>query len=375
MKPRREKPTRAAHIPAPRSTQRFETSGGVQNVPSVLYSIKETQDPVPPIVQNPETSRSLLGPRSAAIERPYAGYGLRMEGPMVHGSRELYNPGDKALASSFGESQGSVLDRPTYTSQFTGRPMIQRNDHFANAKDGVRQQDQLRDERRPLRTIQINSFDAHAPAHSSYHHANLEPISTPFKAREPTAGSVSSPFFQRNAGRSQISPIRPPPPRGKDVTKAHTRHEFQPVATGTTQWLYENHGLSTAQDWSTSSRQHQPSSHDDYSESARFTATLPHRNLTAASQAPDELRHPHGSQAYRYSSQRSFAERDQFPASRGRITLPPSQSSARDYELASIRGLRGGYPQQAEGFSACRDSGYTGSRPLFSASSRRSVRR
>lgn len=375
MKQRREKPIQASQIPASRTTQRLETSGGVPNVPNLRYPLKETQDLTQPIVQIREMSRSPIAPRPAAIERPYAEHEYQMGGSITHGSREHYNTKDRGLTSSFGESHGPVIDRPTYTSQRTGRPMVERNDHFDHTKERVRQQDQLQHIRQPLRPIHMNSSGAHTPAHSTYRHANLGPISTPFKTREPTAGSVSSPFFQRDDIKSRISPIRPPPPRGKNVTEAHTRHESQPIATGTSQWLYENHGPSTAQDWSRSSRQLQPSSHDKYSGSAPFTATIPYRNFTAASQAPDEFHRRQDSEAYAFSSQRPLAERQQFPASRGRITLPPSQSSAQDYELSSIRGLRGGYAQQVNGFSAYRDSGYTGSRPLFSASSRRSVRR
>lgn len=375
-KQRREKPTHALQIPESRTMQRLDTSGSVSHMTTVRYPTIQTQDTSPPVdIQVQEASRSHIGPRAVAPERPYPEYGYQTNGSIPHEPYEHYHTEDRGLASSFNRRQGSIMNPPTHLTQLTRSPAFPQNDHSAYAKNRGRQQDQLWDKRQPLRPIHVNAFNERTSAPSYYHHMDLEPALTPRKAREPNAGSVSSPFFQRNLGSVRGLPIHPPPPRGGDVYEVPTRQEPQPTATLKPQWSYDDSGTSKIQDQFRSSRQVQPSSHGDYSEPAPFTATLPYRNFTENIQASDELRPRHDSRAYLSSSQRSGAERQHFPASRGRITLPPSQSSTRDYELSTIRGLRGGYPQQAEGFSVHRDSGYPGSRPLFSASSRRSVRR
>lgn len=59
-------------------------------------------------------------------------------------------------------------------------------------------------------------------------------------------------------------------------------------------------------------------------------------------------------------------------AFRNRITLPPSTARTHDYELSSVPGLRG---SRNNGAYTQRGTGYTDSKPLFSAAGRRSVRR
>jgi hypothetical protein len=158
------------------------------------------------------------------------------------------------------------------------------------------------------------------------------------------------------------------------MRQAHSQHDFQLGGTAIPQWLHESNGTSSVRDqFKLPTRQNLPSDYGSF-EPPPSIATLPYQGLTAASQISG---HPQSSYTRRSyaSSMRPPVEREFDPASRGRITLPPSKSSSGDYELSSIRGLRGGYPQRAGSFSSQQHPGYTGSRPLFSAASRRSVRR
>lgn len=301
-------------------------------------------------------------------------YSRRTNDSIAYGEPEGLATIDRPLKSDFGVNQGPVVDQQFYMPQSLGSQSVDRTGRFTHTKDTAIEQHPQRPTRQPLRPLYVKDTGLQTPKRTSYPRAGPKSFISPLRAGQPSTGSISSPFFQRQASTAHIASRQQAPPRGRDTSQAHSQHDIQFGDTSRSQWLHEPNGTSNVRNQSKSpTRQNLPSDYGSF-EPPPSAATLPYRDVTAASQTSGHSQPSYNSRAYAFSM-RLPVEREFDPASRGRITLPPSKSSSQDYELSSIRGLRSGYPQRDGGFSSQQHPEYTGSRPLFSAASRRSVRR
>jgi hypothetical protein len=301
-------------------------------------------------------------------------YNHQTHGPIAYDEPANLAAIDRPLESSFGVKKRPIANQQGYMPQPTGSQPIDRTSQFTHTRDRAVGQHPQSSTRQPLRPVYVNNTGLQTPKRTSYPRAGPKPFVSPLRTGQATASSISSPFFQRAANTAHIASRQRPPPRGGDTIQVHSQHDFQLGDTARSQWLHEPGGTSNARDqFKLPSQQILRSDHGSF-EPPPSTATLPYRGLTAASQISGHPQPSYNSRIHA-SLMRPPVEREFDPASRGRITLPPSKSSSQDYELSSIRGLRGGHPQRAGSFSSQQHLGYTGSRPLFSAASRRSVRR
>lgn len=371
----REIQSKAAPLPAPRATQHHEAYSQGPNVPFPRLNKEMERSSHVTETRAQDLSNPPIRLCPTAVDRSHGNHRHQVNEPFVHRQSMPFATNDYPLETSFETRHSPVVERQAYASHPAAPQSFEQNDRFTNTRDEASQQQQRRQTREPLRPFDVNASGLQTPKRTSYLHAGPKAVLSPFRATQPTAGSVSSPFFQRESSTSHIASTHRPPPRGGDMSQTHEQRGLQLGATGTSQWLHDSSSRSHLQDRSRFHPQLQSSSgYGDY-ESARPSVTLPYRGVTAAYQASGDLRSRYDNQAYGSSSREPHVGRRHDPASRARITLPPSKASSQDYELSSIRGLRGGYPQRAEGFSSYQNLGYTGSRPLFSAASRRSVRR
>jgi len=281
---------------------------------------------------------------------------------------------DRPLESSFGLNQRPIVDQPVYMPQPSASQASDRTSRLTHTRNTAIEERPQQPTRQPLRPVYVYETGLQTPKRTSYPRVGPKPFVSPLRTGQPTAGSISSPFFRKEASSSHITSRQRPPQHGGDVSQQHTQRDSQLGSTTKPQWLHESNGTSDVQDRFGQPIRQNFSSDYGYFEPPSSTATLPYRGMTAASQTSGDSQPPYNTQAYA-TSMRPPVERQFNPESRGRITLPPSKSSSQDYELSKIRGLRGGYPQRAGGFPSQQNSGYSGSRPLFSAAHRRSVRR
>jgi hypothetical protein len=204
---------------------------------------------------------------------------------------------------------------------------------------------------------------------------------SPLKAGPPTAGSVSSPFFQRGVNAPRIASTHRPPSRagnGGFMREQFNQRDPPLEATGYSIRQKEpvtRDNIFGAQNGQQFSNRMQSSSGYRSFEQAPSSSTLSYRGPTATSQAPREPRGPYRTRDRAPSLQYPITSKQTTTSPRGRITLPPSTSGTQDYGLANMKGVRGGFPHRADGFSASQHSGFGDSRPLFAPVSRRSVRR
>ena len=239
---------------------------------------------------------------------------------------------------------------------------------------------QQRQTRRPLRPVQVDQSGPQSAMRSQYITAGPRSSTPPFKAGPPTINSISSPFFRPGLNAPRIpSTHRPPSSAGFEyMRKRPGQHGSPSGRTGQSMLQKESDTrsniFSTRNDQRLSDRL-QPTSGYTLFEQAPSSGNIVYREPAATSQVPHDLRQSHNAREYVTSLQHSTISKQPVTASRGRITLPPSASGRQDHGLASIRGVRGGLPHRAEGLSAPNHSVYSGSRPLFSPVSRRSVRR
>jgi hypothetical protein len=374
---RREMPPKPAGLSVPRTTQHQEAYDDNNNPPKSQHRTREMERfsrPVESRAQDLSNPTMRLHP--TAVDQLYHNHQHQPQSRFVRQQPRSLAMVDRHEESSFVPMHSQVIEQPAFASQPRWSQSFEEDDPFTHTRGEAGQQHHSRQNRQPLQPIHINGIGLQTPKRTSHIQTGPKAALSPFRASQPTAGSISSPFFQRDAGVSHItSRHRPPPPRGGDVNQTREQRGFQLGATGNSQWLHESDSPSKSQGRSGFQPRFQPSKEHENFHSAPSVATLPYRRLSTASQVSGDMRSHCNNQAYVTSSRQPLAERQHIPASRGRVTLPPSKTGSQDYELSSIRGLRGGYPQRAEGFSSYQNSGYTGSRPLFSAASRRSVRR
>ena len=307
------------------------------------------------------------------INQAHTVYNSQMIDQVAYDEPSEFATINSPLGSSFGVIQRPIVHQQVYMPEPPGSQQTDRTGRISQTRNTRIEQHLQRPMRQPLRPVYINDTGLQTPKRTSYPSAGLKPFVSPLRTGRPNPGSISSPFFQRDASASQITSRQKPLPRG-DIFQTRAQHNMHLEATARSQWLQEPDDTSNVRDQFRLGPRHNPSS--DYGSFAPPPpkVTLPYRESMAASQISGDLQPPYNTHSYA-SSMRSPAERQFNPESRGRITLPPSKSNSQEYELSSIRGLRGGHPQRAEGFPGQQHQGYTGSRPLFSAASRRSVRR
>lgn len=375
---RREMQSRAPALPTPGITQHQETYNRAPNVSTSSYTERELGH-----ARRPAESRALdlsnppIRLHPIIRNQPYRAHGDHMDGPIVNDQHIAYPTINRPLEPAYGVAQRSPFVQQNYASQPIESQLFVRKGQPTYTVDITdEQQHQPRRTREPLQPIHVNGIGQQTPKRSSY--LNTTPKVSLLRASQQTAGSISSPFFQREGTTSHIASTRRPPPRGGDVSQTREQRGLHVGATTRPQWLYGAKNVSLAQDsydrFELPTRPQPPSGYGTFERAPSSTA-LPYRGMTTTSQMSSDLKPRDNRHAHAYPSRQPLDERPLIPASRGRITLPPSKSSSQDYELSSIRGLRGGYPHRPEGFSSQQNSGYTGSRPLFTAASRRSVRR
>jgi hypothetical protein len=243
------------------------------------------------------------------------------------------------------------------------------------------QQYQQRQMRQPLRPVQVNQSGLQTSMRSPYITAGPRTSISPLKAGPPTAGSVSSPFFQRGVNAPRIAWTHRPPSRagnGGFMREQFNQRDPPLEATGYSirqKEPFTRDNIFGAQNGQQFSNRMQSSSGYRSFEQAPSSSTLSYRGPTATSQAPREPRGPYRTRDRAPSLQYPITSKQTTTSPRGRITLPPSTSGTQDYGLANMKGVRGGFPHRADGFSASQHSGFGDSRPLFAPVSRRSVRR
>lgn len=281
---------------------------------------------------------------------------------------------DRPSESSLRMNRSPIVKQQAHMPQSSRSHPIDSNGRFMHTRDMAIDEHPQIPPRQPLRPVYVDNTGLRTPKRTSYPNVGRKSFVSPLRAGQPTAGSISSPFFQREASTTHIASKQRAPPRGADMSQPYSQHDIQLEGTARSQWLHESNGTSNVQDRFGLPTRENPLSDYGFFEPPPSAATLPFRGMTATSQTPGHSQPLYNSHAYA-SSMHPPVERQFNPASRGRITLPPPKVGSQDYELSSIRGLRGGYPQRAEGFPNQHHSGYTGSRPLFSAANRRSVRR
>jgi hypothetical protein len=376
---RRQMPPKAAGLSVPRTTQHQESYDDniSANAPVSRIHAREMERCSRPVESRAQDlSNPKMRIRPTATNQHYYDHQHQSQSHFVRQQPRPLAAVDRQEESYFDPAHRQVIEEPAFTSQPRWSQSFEGDDPFTHTRVEADHANQQRQMREPLRPIQVNGIGLQTPKWPSYFRTGPKAGLSPFRDSQPNAGSISSPFFQRDASTSHItSRNRPLPARGGDVSQRYGQRGLELGATGNSQWLHEPNNPSNTQDRSGFQRRLQPSSEYGHFQSAPSVATLPYRGLTTASQTSGDMRSHDNNQAYVSSSRQPLAERQHIPAFRDRITLPPSKSGSQDYELSSIRGLRGSYPQRAEGFSSYQNSEYTGSRPLFSAASRRSVRR
>jgi hypothetical protein len=283
----------------------------------------------------------------------------------------------------------SSKDHQTFSAQpKASREMFQENIHpnyqerlhpsSLSEETQQRQQGQMR---YPLRPVQIDQRGTQSSMSSPYINAGPRASISPVKAGPPTAGSVSSPFFQRGVNAPRIaSTIRPPSRAGNSEFMREHYGQHEPPREGTGYSIRQKEPITRgnilgARDNQQFSNRLQSSSGYRSFEQAPSSDTASFRGPTAMSQAPSDMRRPPFTRAYVPPLQHPIASKQKMMSPRGRITLPPSTAATQNYGIANMRAVRGGLPHRAEGFSASHHQGYSGSRLLFSPVSRRSVRR
>jgi hypothetical protein len=375
IRQRSEMQFRAPTLPVERAIQHHGAYHRVLSASTSQYPSKElgrtkrSADSRAPDMSNPPIR---LQPTSQT--QAHHVYNRHSTHPNAHDEPMTFATSNRPLKSSFGVNQRPVVNQQISIPQRARPQPVNHTDHYVDTRDTALQQHWQRPTREPLRPVYVNDTGLQTPKRTSYPSVGPKPFLSSLRASQPTAGSVSSPFFQMDVNTSHMASRQRPPPRGGDISQTRASHGFQLGATAESQWLREPSGSSNAWDQSRLNARQEPSSDHQSFAPPPSTATLPYRGLTAASQTSGDFQPRHNSHTYA-SSMRIPVERQPISASRARITLPPSKSDAQGYELSSIRGLHGGYPQRVEGFPNEQQSGYTGSRPSFSAASRRSVRR
>lgn len=301
-------------------------------------------------------------------------YDPEMNDPSAFAEPAHFSMMDCHLESSPRMNQRPIVKQQAHIPQSSRPHSKDSNGRFMHTRDMAIEKHPQRPTRLPLRPVYANNTGLQTPKRISYPNVGRKPFVSPLRAGQPTAGSISSPFFQREASTAHIASKQRPPPHRGDMSQPYSQHDIQLAGNARSQWLHEPNGTSSVRDRFGLPTRENPLSDYGSFEPPPSTATLPFQGMTATSQIPGHSQPSYNSHAYA-SSMHPPVEKQFNPASRGRITLPPSKFSSQDYELSNIRALRGGYPQRAEGFPSQHHSGYNGSRPLFSAASRRSVRR
>lgn len=229
--------------------------------------------------------------------------------------------------------------------------------------------------RQPLQTIPANQNRLQQPQKSRYQHVGPRAETPLFRSSQPGPGSVSSPFFQRDTSTAHSTFMQRPTTR-----RVHDRASTQfgrmgHVAQGVEMprgQVVERDTFGQRQSPTVFSGARPPIENRYYE---RQPPMGPPGDYALTAHMPHQARRSYTNYAYGPPSRHSLINEPQVSSPRGRITLPLSSSRAQDNQLANIKGLRGGFPQQTEDHSARQKFQYSGSRPLFSAASRRSVRR
>ena len=367
--------SRAPTLPVERPSQHHEIYDRSQNMstshrPSTeIGRTKRSADNRAFDMMNPQIR---VQPTSGFQARPV--YSRQMNGPIAYNESADSSMIDRSLESSFGVNQRPIVDQHLYMQQPPRSQAIDHTGRFTHMRNTGIKQHYENPTRQPLRPVYINETGLQTPKRTSYPSVGTKPSVSPLRTSKPTAGSVSSPFFRREASSSHIASRQRPSQRGGDLSQPHIQWGSQFGVIAKSQWLHDSNDTPDARDRFGLPMQRNLSSDYGSFEPPSSTATLLHRGCTAASQTSGNLQPPYNNQTYA-TSMRPPVDRHFDPESRGRITIPPSKSSPQNYELSGIPRLRDGYPQRAGGFPSQQHLGCTRARRLFSAASRRSVRR
>jgi hypothetical protein len=302
---------------------------------------------------------------------------------------------DRTMMFADAEQHREYLE-PTYAHDirssngrqtFSAQPEIPRGMLQENIRPNLPGRPQLRGDtqqyqqsqmRYPLHPVQIDQSGPQSSMRSPYLNAGPRASVSPLKAGPSTATSISSPFFQRGMNAPRNASTRRPPRAGNGEFMREHFSQHDPPCEGKNYPMRQKEPVARGNIFGTRNGQQfsnrlQSSSGFGSFEQAPSSDMLSFRGPTATSRAPRDMQRP--PRAYVPPPQYPITGKQTMTSPRSRITLPPSTAGTQDYGLANMRGVRGGFPQRAEGFSASQHSGYGGSRPLFSPVGRRSVRR
>jgi hypothetical protein len=367
-------PSRATVLPLSRVTQTRDLYERDSNVPAPQqWNGQRERSSRPLEIRAHGLPKNRL--LSTATDRSGPSYSQQVNDRPVHVQSMSHSTVASPTESSSGSNCRPAVEQQPYMPQPPFSQPFHYNNRFTHTRHEASQQEQQRQTREPLRPIPSNSLDLQTSGRPPQLHAGPKATLSPSRAIQPTVGSTNSPFLRREAGVSHIAPSYCPPTHGGQTNQPRKHHDSQLGATGNSEWLNDSIEQPNTQHSHGIPMRMQRSSHYGHYLNAPSSATLPYCGSTAMPQAPSDRLPLHDNRAYLSSSRHSFAEPHHMPASRASIALPPSKSGSQDYELSSIRELRSGYLQRAEGFSSHRESGYSGARLLFSATGRRSVRR
>lgn len=215
--------------------------------------------------------------------------------------------------------------------------------------------------RQPLRPVPIDQNEPQTPSRASYLSPETEGVKNPLRPNQTTTGAISSSFFQRGAAASSSTVDRRPPTRGSNTSKTSRLYGQQLCNSRNPQSYSDNVSEGTQHHDTLQTR-----SGFRMQQRAPTKTTLPYRGHLNQDRMNGDNAH---------FLQRPPQHPEFITSPRGRITLPPSSAGTKDTGLSSIRGVRGGFPQRNDNYLLQHQTGSSGSRPLFTAVSRRSVRR
>lgn len=219
-------------------------------------------------------------------------YNHQINDPIVYNEPASSAMMNRPSKSSLGLNQRPIVNQHVWMPQPPGSQAIDRTSRFTHAGNTAIEHRPQNPTRQPLRPLYTNETGLQTPKRTSYPRVGPKPFVSPLRTSQPAAGSISSPFFRREANSYHIGLRQSSPQRGGDVSQQHTQRGSHLGAATNPQWFHESNGTSDLQDRFGQPIRQDFSSDYEHLEPPSSTATLPHRGMTAASQTSGELEPP-----------------------------------------------------------------------------------
>lgn len=344
----RESYERTLHAPRLRDvTQQLSDPGRLRQMNDASLCERSRQ---------PERSAPIL------IDHPSADNDTYMPYPLAH-----YDPRRNVNLGKHNEEDALASERflpGNFAPQASAPPRDLYQASFSPETSGASM-----NQRQPLRPLPISQNGGGSLGSS---HFNFKPkaATSPYKEWRNTTASISSPFFRNGKSNPRSTPLARPPTRGSNVSQA-SKVYGQQWSTAQKQ----NNSINTnIYDRSRDSERPQLL-HGSWDQNQDPETPRSDRETRPRLQGHTQKERDQASRQYLTPANRFYASQQFVPSPRGRITLPPYSSGARNPEFAGMRGVREGQYERETCFHSHRSPGYIGSHPLFSTTSRRSVRR